>query len=372
MNIIVTDFSRGARGVLSQHCSGPCSDEHESKLYSRYENIMNILDPYQRVVEKSAMSVEVSNWIEESKKVIEEASAGASIKSDILTRNPLIYLNNHGPEHVTKVIAKATELIMGLSNVDLSYYELFLLLCAIELHDVGNIFGRNSHEKSIGPILERITAFVPDTAERTCIHRIAMAHGGRIYGDKDTIHNLQKNRKLFNKPVKEQFLAAILRLADELADDSDRTSKAELELDIIADESKIYHYYSQSLHTVEIVNDMNGRYINLVYEFESVVAKKIFRKLSQDRYLLDEIYDRTIKMERERRYCARFLRPGISVEGIKVEIIIQSSTDPFSSKSITYTLSEIGYPDAPQIGSISEVTENSPTGADIAAYFENE
>src|ERR1039457_2256022 len=56
-----------------------------------------------------------------------------------------IFLNDHGPGHITTVIQRATELVAAKACA-LSPYEVYLLLAAIQVHDVGNILGRKGHE----------------------------------------------------------------------------------------------------------------------------------------------------------------------------------------------------------------------------------
>jgi hypothetical protein len=146
---------------------------------------------------------------------------------------------------------------------------------------------------------------------------------------------------LFNHPVRKRLLAAILRFADELADDSTRADRVSLEKSLLPKGSEIYHRYSESLHSVKI----EKRNIQLGYEFTSALAIKQFEKHESNCYLLDEIYRRTLKMERERRYCMRFLRPFFDIDRIRVEIVIQSESDPLANDKITYTLEENGYPD---------------------------
>jgi hypothetical protein len=85
------------------------------------------------------------------------------------------------------------------------------------------------------------------------------------------------------------------------------------------------------------------------------------------RYLVDEIYARTIKMERERRYCIRYLRPYCSLERIVVEIVI--TKDVFDEERISYTLEEKGYPVAP-FSSIKDVSTDILSGEELVAKLE--
>jgi len=77
---------------------------------------------------------------------VEKGALVAQLKNGATPYDKAIYLNNHGPGHVANVINRASDLLQEL-GVELSPFEGYLLLGAIQFHDVGNIFGRSEHEK---------------------------------------------------------------------------------------------------------------------------------------------------------------------------------------------------------------------------------
>lgn len=100
------------------------------------------------------------------------------------------------------------------------------------------------------------------------------------------------------------------------------------------------------------------------YEFDSNIAATRYGKAGHQKFLVDEIYERTLKMERERRYCIRYLRPYCPLERIKVQITITNANDEFLSYPITYTLEESGYPSTP-FATIRDVDCNIKTGTEL-------
>lgn len=356
------------------------SVERGEKSYpDRYEEVKLALAPIHNNVEKGAMVASFSAWIKKAKEKItqcdEESCQDQSIHDELFESDPAIYLNNHGSGHVNKVIEKVSEMLNSFNYDNLSPYEVFMLLCAIQLHDVGNIFGRAEHEKRIKNILDsKCKLFIPDGVERRVIEQIALVHSGKIFGDKDTISYLDTSEKIHDRRLRKRLLAALLRFGDELADDSSRADREGLLNGTIPEASQIYHYYSQSLHTVSIAeNEENKKLeLNLAYEFESDVAFKTFIKINEDKYLLDEIYDRTLKMEQERRYCMRFLRPNFSLESIKVRIVIQHSTISLKNYKYEYTLEEKGYPSVPRYGNIKDIVSDIATGDEFKALLAKE
>lgn len=314
----------------------------------RYEEIKKILRPDQKSVEKEALLQSIKKREEFIRKKTGKLSSRKFAKE--LEKYPVYYLNNHGPDHVEKVIEKASEILREFPACKLNAYEGYLLLCAIQFHDIGNIFGREGHEKKIKEIMEqKCKQILRDRPERNLIAKIAMVHGGVINDDRDTIKYLKEEQLIFAHPVKERLLAAILRFSDELADDYTRADKDALEKGSLPEESEIYHKYSETLHSVKLeINPENKKHcVRLEFDFDATDAFKTFKKDGIDVYLLNEIYDRTLKMERERRYCMRFLRPNISIEQIRVGISIQHPNPKYYTErdEMKYTLEEKGYPD---------------------------
>lgn len=258
----------------------------------------------------------------------------------------VVHLTNHGAGHVEKVIEKASDLV---KSQPLSPYEVYLLLMGIQFHDIGNAFGREEHEKKAWRVMQGLgMAMGEDAPEKRTILDIAAAHGGLSGDDRDTIGRLERDDLLMGQHVRIRFLAATLRFADELADDRTRASRFPAE---IPPQSKIFHEYSRSLHTVQV----EKRTVFLQYEFDRTTALAMFQMREGPKYLLDEILDRTLKMHLERAYCARFLRSyGVEIESVRVAIRIYGTfeTGALCQRlwETEYELADSGYPKRPECG----------------------
>lgn len=329
----------------------------EKSYQEKYTDLKNALTPYHDMVEKGALLQSIVGWkkdlIDRISDLKNEDTAKINkeieLLQDIVESDPVIYLNQHGKGHVEKVIQKATEIIKNFKFDYPTPSEIFLLLCAIQIHDVGNISGRGGHEKSFqNTFMEIAKPIIPDTPTKKLIFKIAQAHSGNIDGSKDTItkSKLRFDGVLFDKEIREPVLAAILRFADELADDSSRSDLLGLELEKIPEECVIYHEYSKALHVVRICkNEVNKTcFLSLEYYVDTDSLLNEYKRDGKSILLMDEIFSRTKKMEQERRYCMRFLAPYISLTEIKVRIEINSTYDLTDSEVFTYTLKENGYP----------------------------
>lgn len=354
------------------------SPDREKSYPERYEEVKRALLPIHETVEKGAMAAGAIEWMQRSIEIIEKIENEAERKYELeklIQSDPVVYLNNHGKGHVDKVIARVSEMLHFFDRGHLTPYEGFLLLCAIQAHDIGNVFGRTDHEKSCQEILEdKAKPFIPDKIERKVIEKLAMVHGGTVDGERDTIGFLSESKRLHDRKIRKKLLAALLRFGDELADDSTRADREGIEKGTILDGSLIYHYYSDALHTVVIDKDReSGRVqLNLSYEFDSDVAAMQFTKNGSKKYLLDEIYGRVLKMERERRYCMRFLRPNFSLDAIRVEITIQNAKNLLKTDKINFTLEENGYPTEPASGHMKNFLSEIRSGEEEIQYLTRE
>lgn len=338
-------------------------------------------------VEMGALVSSIETWMKEAKEKIDEINKEKDPKkreaelTKIFENDPIIYLNKHGKSHIVDVQKRACDLLKRFRNCRMSFYELYILMCAIVIHDIGNIHGRTGHEDDIEKILstEKYFHLIPDANERRTICRIAKTHSGLYEGSQDTISVLRETASLNNFVIRERLLAAILRFSDELADDYTRAEDDAINSGIINGASLIYHKYSEALHTVRIakhktdedIDETEVYEVRLNYSFDSNLAQEKFDKMGNEVYLIDEIYNRTIKMERERRYCMRFMRMYIPLERIYVNVEINDKNNSLRTYPVKYVLEEKGYP--PVIyKTMEDIGQELRRGCDLEVILKNE
>lgn len=257
--------------------------------------------------------------------------------------DPTVLLNDHGIDHIETVISRASFLVSN-EKCDLTPYEVYVLLCCIQLHDVGNIFGRYQHELKIDEIMiqaENICG--TDTIESIRIKKIAETHGGKLSnGSKDKIDQLEESENTFYGPFRPRLLASILRFADELADDKNRAFGKLLLLGKIPKQSEVFHAYALCLDSVHVSHQ--DKAIKLSFHIPKEFLIKKFGKLNEEIYLLDEIYDRLLKMHYERIYCSRYFKNWIDIDKITVTINFHGKSLTHVYPRISFELSEKGYP----------------------------
>lgn len=259
----------------------------------------------------------------------------------------------HDQSHIDNVVEQASNLLKYTTSHDLSPFESFILLTAIQIHDVMNSDGRASHENKSTDILGILDlGGLIDSVTKRTIKDIVACHSGSftkgITEEKDKIgFLLQPEYSLKGEKIKIQFIASILRLADEYSDNEYRAMSFLLEMKKIEELSEVHHMYAHCLHSVNIKKDTG------IVEFDFHVqvgdALKMFSKFNKGKqsvenvYLIDEIFERTLKSHYETIYCMRYLRPYISITKLSIKIEIEVA-DMQQRLRTTYELVEKGYP----------------------------
>lgn len=266
-------------------------------------------------------------------------------------------LTDHGPDHIQTVINRAAALLDNAKNKNkLNGYEIYLLLCAIHFHDLGNIHGREAHEKRVSKMMLEVASHLGDSVEKGMIRQIAEAHGGKVNGSSDTISHLPPDTPVNGIDIRPKLLAAILRFSDELADDSNRANNTLQALDAIPKSSEIYHKYATCLDSVMLRESCKSVELNYVIKIDEMENKypKFNPKTARYRqvYILDEILERLHKMYLERLYCNRFMAPVVHVHSIVVKIRTTKVNEQIGEvlPEINFRLQELGYPVATDSG----------------------
>lgn len=239
-------------------------------------------------------------------------------------------ISDHSEDHINNVLENACDLISddhkshGLSGVELYCLGMFILF-----HDVGNLFGRESHQNKISEAYDWARGTDASIRhERTLVLVAASAHTGTAAdGSRDTLKYLNPTDHLNGHQVRLQELAAILRFADELAEGPQRTSDFMRTHHLYPPESEIFHEYAS---VTNVFIDRGNERICLTYEIETapMQGETDAGRDQRLRELLTFIYRRIVKLDQERRYT-RYYSKNLA---------------PFKSTSIKMNFSFSGCP----------------------------
>lgn len=238
-------------------------------------------------------------------------------------------LTDHGPRHIMNVLENMDSLLEKEFD-RVSHIELYLLCLLALFHDVGNINGRKGHfdRKVIYQIYDYIrNGDSKFDIERNIVATIASTHSGKAPdGSLDTIKQLSDSKIGFHsKGIDSRKLAAILRLADELAEGPQRTSNFMYLQHKYDPQTHIYHDYARCKQV--FIDKGNGR-VALTYLIKLKRTKpkgEISKKdVENTKELLDYIYKRIIKVNQERVYNKYYclILGAFSVLSVSIEFEI--------------------------------------------------
>lgn len=266
------------------------------------------------------------------------------------------WLTDHGAGHVSTVIKRIEDLTYAEGGCVLSPYDTYLILLAAHFHDVGNVFGRAEHERKAKEIIFSLCSRCvgSDNLEKRLIYDIAMAHGGTVAGgdNRDTIGASRHGREI-------QRLSAILRFADELSDDTTRTSRFIVDtVGTVAPGSAVFHLYADRLRPPEVIHDTSS--VKLTFEVLQEHLTRLYCKNDSEVYLLDEIFERTLKTHREQVYCGKFMNPYIVSERTEVNVLVCTERYAEVVGTVSYVFEQTGYPEG-----IDDISRLAPELAEL-------
>jgi hypothetical protein len=239
-------------------------------------------------------------------------------------------LSDHGPKHIYNVLDNAKKLLSD-DIFALTGMELYCLCLMILFHDVGNLEGRENHNKNITEIYNKVRNKESKfNHERRVIIKGAEAHCGKtVNGDGDTLATLDEIESIEGCRIRLREMAAILRFADELAEGPQRTSTYMVETNRYTKDSQIFHRYASMTNV--FIDKGNNRVVLSYYIDIKATDLDDSTELIQ---LIHFVLERINKLDEERRYnkhytplLTHFKRTDVSInfdyEGMPIQGIEQ-------------------------------------------------
>jgi hypothetical protein len=290
-----------------------------------------------RLSKKSKKQNYWQNYIACKEKLIKTILPSVTTTADAIDGS---MLTDHGPEHIETVIEKASLLVNG-AEIKLVTYEIYLLLLSILVHDLGNALGRDGHETKIQEVWKTVWGPLGfDQFDMVIMLQIAGAHGGTVNQSKDTIRALSRETKWMNESVRPQLLASILRLADEMSEDRHRANLLAIELDKVKEQAQAYHYFAAALHSFGY--DSKACELQIGLAAEASHFRRNLGKRQGVTTLLDEIYERVVKVYQEAVYCSKYALGYITVHRVRVNVKIFKNAK--SIMDFSFVAEETGHP----------------------------
>ena len=250
----------------------------------------------------------------------------------------------HGSRHIRDVVESMDKIAQSIEGkpraTRLSPLEAYILLCAAHLHDAGNIGGRAGHPDRCGEIIREHADLFYDTETRHNIYDVARVHGGE-----SKKFGLDKFREINSDnftPPRLRLLAAILRMADELSENSERVpTKLAARLEA-SPRSKLAYRYAKCFSRFDLQIDTLDIRLRVEPEQHEFVTEVGGEKLG----FFDHLEKKINVIEKEARYCAQYGRPDFDIRRIRFTVEFFANSFPSVATNVsTLTLDlDRGYP----------------------------
>jgi hypothetical protein len=219
--------------------------------------------------------------------------------------------NDHGPTHIDRVLHNLGGLLGNdfetRTHPEVGTLELFLAMQAIVAHDIGMIEGRQGHAASSARLLATLALnnqLLFREHETNILQAVIRCHSSSVDLERECSRFAE--REVFaGHSVRPKFVAALVRLSDELDEDSRRAEKWLQDLANLPEPSHPYWEFCQRIQGIDL--DKPGGQIIFHAVFKPSDVGRTVRHNNQTISFLRFFAEKMAKINRERQLTGRYL-----------------------------------------------------------------
>jgi hypothetical protein len=226
--------------------------------------------------------------------------------------------NDHGFTHIERVLEKLSDIVGTRPLAALGPYELFLTMMAVLYHDIGLMRQRHDHA-DISALLVSLESneYLVSARDRDVIQSAVASHSGHKDIETET-SGFPEVLLMGAERVRPKVVAALVRLADELDEDSRRADPILQARLGVPEESRFFWEFCRRIGGIQAVPE--ARVIRVQVEFQSEdIGRLVLLDLGQ-RAFVAAFADKLEKINRERVYANRFLPEPMRYERLLVTV----------------------------------------------------
>lgn len=214
--------------------------------------------------------------------------------------------NDHGPHHIRRV-AEYLDKLVATELSSFSETEIYLLLCAVLLHDQGMLQGRKGHARaSQGMVHNQQYDNVLTQFEKEFVGHLVAVHSSREKIEAE-FRGISEEETIAGQSVRPRHLAALLRLADELDEDHRRSNTRVFQKMSLEPESEIYWMMNRGVQSITPIPDQESIRITVQYTRDRDI-NQLYPLDGNQVNVLTALYQKIQKINREREYCMKFIK----------------------------------------------------------------
>jgi hypothetical protein len=228
--------------------------------------------------------------------------------------------NNHGKGHISRVLENLDHLLGDRPLQHLDPYELFLAMMSILYHDIGLLQQRKGHEKISKELLEgdNQDAYIINPIDKEIIAAAVVSHSSSR-DIADECKRFSSEEPIGEYKARPRVIAALVRLSDELDEDSRRADPILQQRLKLPPESKFFWLFCQRVRAVR--PDLVSKRIDINLAFEPQDTSE-FGPVpgGTNRAFVAFSAEKLAKINQERAYVNQFLPTDLRYSGLHVDV----------------------------------------------------
>ncbi|MDC0715686.1 HD domain-containing protein [Nannocystis bainbridge] len=246
--------------------------------------------------------------------------------------------NDHGPQHIFRVLGYLDALLGKNPTKVLNVYELFLAMMAVLYHDVGILLGREQHaEKSAYLLSLERNDYVFDALDKEYMSIAVRDHSSSQLIEEDC-KKYPDEFKVREHTLRIRRVAALVRLADEIDEDAQR-APADLEAKMqLPEASRFFWAFNQRV--LGVAPDPNRKHIAITMQFRPEDVTTNFPLPGKEPQPFVRLaIEKILKINKERVYCNRFLPDNAQYTRLELTLLPLKIDSSWTTPSV-HTLSD--------------------------------
>lgn len=234
--------------------------------------------------------------------------------------------NDHGPQHIRRVLNKLEDILGEEPLKHLNVFELWLAMMAVLYHDVGLLQARENHPQIGADLLlgDRNT-IIMDRVQRDVIRTAICSHGSKV-DINEACRRYPKPHRIGDFPVDVRYVCALVRLADELDEDYRRGDEDLFHKRRIAErypQSVPFWYFNQRITGIHIIPpNANRREVQFHTEFlpSDLEYHVDAAGGARDPFVLFAL-KKFLKIARECALCGKFFPDALKLSHVVIKLL---------------------------------------------------
>lgn len=276
--------------------------------------------------------------------------------------------NDHGPNHIRRVLEYLDKLVPESLLSDLNAYELFVLLMSTLYHDEGLLRGRPGHAVASASLVNcDVNTYLVNQEDAAYVSAIVMCHSqsGNI---KECLKQFREGEPVRGHTVRPRMIASLVRLADGIDEDTRRADQIVEDKASMPPESAIYWRINQRIKGVIPVPDQLTIKFNVRFDANDLTADYT---LSGKRVsVLEAVVAKLAEIDSERKYCVQFLPSAAQYQyiGATFTQVDDVNAVPFDFRFDEYSGEQEFFGRYPRLrsGGVSALDQKMPKKAGVA------